>query len=181
MTTGTLFSATLSSNSDGWNGFTGVIRIQASAMSLPSGSIAKLRLRYKAGSSQGFTVTNTYMEHRAGSGDVYDFAATPTQILFAGSASKTVSAGSTEWSDWIDFAYNKTDDLLISFYAGGGTGSDMLSYALSVTGVNKYDKVANDAATVNKTGYGTTAGYCGLIDAIEYETDVAGGNFFPYF
>lgn len=51
---------------------------------------------------------------------------------------------------------------------------------LSVTGVDKYDKAANDAATVNKTGYGTTAGYCGLIDMIEYET-AGGGNFFPYF
>jgi len=179
--TGTLFSAALSSNSDGWNGFTGVIRIEASAMSLPSGSITKLRMRYKAGSSEGFTVTNTYMEHRASSGDVYDFATTPTQILFAGSASKTISAGTTEWSDWMDFAYNKIDDLLVSFYAGGGAGSDMLSYALSVTGVNKYDKVANDAATVNKTGYGTTAGYCGLINAIEYETSDGGAGFFPFF
>lgn len=164
---GTLFTVTLNSDSNGWNSFTGVIRVQASAMTLPSGGITQVRLKLRAGSSEGFTVTNMYIGHRAAAGDAYDFATTPVQVLFGGSASKVIAAGTTEWSDWASFAYNKTDDLLGAFYCAGGSSSDMLRYALSVTGAEKYDKVANDAATVNKTGYSNIAVYVGLIDTIE--------------
>lgn len=177
--TGTLFSQSLSIDSDGWNGLTVVMQIPASAMSLPSGSIARIRFRLQAGSTQGFTVTNMYTEHRAGSGDAYDFAATPVQVLFGGSGSKVIAAGAQEWSDWATLAYNKTDDLLAAFYCGGGTSSDMFIYATG-TGANRHTKAANDAATVNKTGYGTNSGNTSLINAIEYETE-DGGNFFPYF
>lgn len=163
---GTLFSQSLTLNSNGWTGYTGVIRIPASAMALPSGSITRIRFRLQAGSTEGFTVTNMYTEHRAGSGDPYDFATTPVQVLFAGSASKVIAAGTQEWSDWVTFAYDKTNDLLASFYCNGGSSSDMLSYATS-TGATKYEKIANDAATVNKTGYSTASGFTSLINAIE--------------
>lgn len=164
---GTLYSATLSSDSDGWDGFTGVERIQASAMTLPGGTITKIRVRCKASTAEAFTVTNMYVGHRASSGDPYDFSATPTQILFGGSASKVVAAGTTELSDWITFSYNKTNDLLISFYCAGGGSSDAPSYATGLTGTADYEKTANDAATVNKSGYSANSGDLVLIDKIE--------------
>lgn len=180
MATGTLFSVTLDSSGGGFNGVTSVDRIQASAMSLPSGTITKLRFRFQASAIEAYTITNAYFEHRAGSGDPYDFATTPTQILFGGSGSKVVAAGTEEWSDWITWTYNKTDDLLVSVYCGGGASSDAVKYKTSVAGTAEYEKAANDAATVNKTGY-TTNSYIILINTIEYEAADADGNFFPFF
>lgn len=180
MATGTLFSLSLPTSGGGFSGVTAVDSIQASAMTLPSGNIIKLRFRLEASASESFTVTNMYIEHRASSGDAYDFAATPTQVLFAGSSSKVIAAGTSEWSDWVNFSYNKIDDLLAAIYCGGGSSSDGVKYKTSVTGASEYEKTANDAATVNKTGY-TSNNYIILINNIEYETADAGGNFFPYF
>jgi len=182
MTTGTLFSATLGLNSNDWNGYTFVQSIPASAMTLPSGSIIKVRFRLQSSTTETRTVTNAYIEHRAGAGDVYDFNATPVQLLFAGSGSKVIASNSEEWTDWATFAYNKTDDLLFATYCGGGTSSDNLRYSNSVTGCAAYYKSGNDSSTVNKSGYTLQASnFLGLVNAIEYETSDGGGSFFPFF
>lgn len=181
MATGTLFSQSLSLDSDGWDGYTGVERISASAMSLPSGSIIKLRIKFQAASGEGFSITNAYIGHRAGSGDPYDFSATPVQLLFGGSANVDISASSEQWSDWASFSYNKTSNLLVSFYCGGGSSSDAPRYETGLTGISDYEKVANDAATVNKTGYSVNDGLLVMISAIEYETSEGGVGFLAYF
>jgi len=164
---GTLFSVALTLDSDGWSGYTGVERIAASAMTLPSGSITKVRFRLVAAASEGITIGNAYVGHRAGSGDEYDFSAAPVQVLFGGSAGVTISAGSTKTSDWATFSYNKTSDLLFAFYCSGSGSSDAPKYASGITDVADYEKIANDAATVNKTGYSTNTGYITLVDLVE--------------
>jgi len=108
-----------------------------------------------------------YIGHRAGSGDPYDFSTTPAQALFGGSASKVIAAGTTEWSDWVTFSYNKSDDFLASFYCNGGASSDAASYNSALTGASDYEKTANDAATVDKTGYSSNSDVLALIDTIE--------------
>jgi len=181
MTTGTLFSLTLNTDADEQIGQTHVERVAAAAMTLPSGVITQVRICFEAGSTEQFTITNAYVGHRAGVGDAYDFSTTPVQLLFSGSESVTISAGTTQWSDWVAFAYNKTSDMLIAFYFGGGTGADMVRY---VTGLganyDHFNKAANDAATVDKTGYGTSSGVF-TIKAVEYMTADGNTGFFPFF
>lgn len=181
MTTGTLFTISLGANGNGWNGFTGVERIPVSVMTPPASGIVKVRLRLQASTSESFTITNAYIGHRAASGDAYDFATTPVQLLFGGSGSKVIAANTEEWSDWANFAYNKTSDFLFSFYCAGGASSDALRRSTSATSMSDYEKIANDAATVNKSGYSTNDNIIHLVNTIEYDTADAGVNFFPFF
>lgn len=172
----TLYSNTLNTNNDSWNGYTIVVQLPASVLTLPSGAIARMRLRLEAGSSEACTFSKVYVGHRAGSGDAYDFAATPVQILFSGGASGVASAGSTITSDWAAFVYDKTSDLLIAMYLGGGASSDMTRYKPSVTNVHSYYYLADEAATVNKTtGYTDQAtNVLQAINLIEVDTESSG-------
>lgn len=173
----TIFSQALDSNSDGNNGYTQVQSFAVAGLTLPGGAIVRVRVTFEASSAEGFTITNAYIGHAAGAGDAYDFSATPVQLLFSGGASAVISAGATAVSDWATFAYNKTSALLIAFYAGGGAGSDAQRYKASVANTTNYYKVANDAATVDKTGYATSASLA-AINKIEVETS---GGFFAFF
>ena len=154
---GVNFNVSLPTSIGGNNGYTYVVKITAAGLTLPSGSISRMRFTFQGGTPEGYIVTNAYIGHRAGSGDAYDFATTPTQILFSGGASGNTGVNTTITSDWVNFAYDKTSDLVIAFYGGGGTGADTFKYGDSITGVQSYYKLANEAATVNKTGYTSAA------------------------
>lgn len=170
MTISTGFSVTLDTDGDGLNGFTIVVGFAVAAFTLPSGAITGTRVTFRAGNVQGLTITNAYIGHAAGSGDAYDFDTTPVQLLWSGSGTKAIAANSEEATDLSAFAYNKTSNLLVAYYMNGGTTVDNARYKLSVANVTDYNKVANDAATVNKTGYSATA-LCRAIKKIEFESD----------
>jgi len=176
----TLYSQALDTDFDVWNGYTIVMRWAASVLTLPTGTIARMRAYFEAGAAQALTVSKAYVEHKAGSGDVYDFATTPRQFLFSGSASKAITAGTTEVTDWLTFTYDKTTDLLIAFYAGGGVGSDMSRGKTGLSAnIIEYYFLADEAATVNKSaGYNVTASRLQAINKIEVET--ASGFFFLF-
>ena len=148
-----MFSVTLTLNSDGQNGITRVQRLTTAALTMPSFTIRNMRVTFQASAAEQRTITDAYIGHQAGAGDVYDFAATPVQLLFAGSTSKTIAASTSEVSDWASFNYDKTSTLLVAFYTGGGASADAPKYQTVVANANEYTKTANDAATVNKTGY----------------------------
>lgn len=175
MTISTAFSVTLDTDGDGLNGFTIVVGFAVAALTIPSGNISRVRFTLRAGNTQGLTITNAYVGHAAGAGDAYDFAATPVQLLWGGSGTKAIAANTEEVTDWATFAYNKTSALLVAYYLGGGTTVDMARYKNSVSNVTDYNKTANDAATVNKTGYASTA-LCRAINKIEF--DVEDNGFF---
>lgn len=166
-----LYSNTLTGDNDAWNGYTVVVRLPASVLTLPSFDIVRLRVRLEAGSTQACTFSKAYVGHRAGSGDAYDFSTTPVQLLFSGGASGVASAGSTVTSDWANFAYDKTSDLLFAFYLGGGTSSDMTRQKNPVTSVDSYYTNADEAATVNKSaGYTTQAtNFLHAVNLVEVE------------
>lgn len=173
MPVSTAFSVTLDTDGDGLNGFTIVVGFAVAALTLPAGNITRVRFTFRAGNAQALTVTNAYVGHAAGSGDAYDFSTTPVQILWGGSGTKAIAANTEEVSDWVTFAYNKTSALLVAYYLGGGTSVDMARYKNSVSNVTDYNKAANDAATVNKTGYTSTA-LCRAINKIEVDADDSG-------
>jgi len=174
-----IYTNTLTTDSDGNNGYTNVQRFEVAALTLPTGTITKLRFTVVAGAAQQLTITNMYVGHAAASGDAYDFSATPTQVTFSGSGSVTIPAGETVTSDWITFSYNKTSALLVAYYTAGGTGADTIRYKASVSNVNNYYKAAaNEAATVDKTGYTTQSGYLVAINQVESD---GGDSNFLYF
>lgn len=166
---GTLFSQTLNANNASLNGLTIVQRFEIAALTIPPRPVTMIRARWEAASiTEGLIVTNAYVEHAAGAGDNYDFKTTPSQFLFSGAANVSIGIGATAWSDWLTFSYDGITPLLIAWYVGGGTGQDS---AREITGIGsniiRYTKTANDAATVNKTGYATVSGALLGINAIE--------------
>ena len=167
-----LFSQALDADGDSQNGITHVVIFAVASLTIPVGGITQVRVTFEAGSTEACTITNAYIGHAAASGDVYDFLATPAQFLFGGATSKAVTAGTSFTSDFVNFKYNKTSALLISFYCGGGSSSDMIRRKGTVTNVTHYTKTANDAATVDKTGYTVSAVNLVGINKIEV---VAGG------
>lgn len=164
------FTQTLNLDAGANNGLTTVMRFETSVLTLPSGVISQMQFTFEAGAAEALTITNAYVGHQAGSGDLYDFAATPVQILFGGSGSVAISAGQTALGV-ATFAYNKTSNLLVAFYTGGGVSVDTFRYRTGLAGVDYYYKTANDAATVNKTGYSTVADLLAAINKIESDGD----------
>ena len=146
------FNATASGNA----GYTYVMRMLAAGLTLPPAAITRVRYTFKAGAGNSLKITNCYTGHQASSGDVFDFDTTPVQVTFDGgnTASSVMTSGGSTASDWITFAYNKTDALLCAFYMGT-SGQDAPGYVSSPgTNYGDYWKSGNDAATVNKSGYG---------------------------
>ena len=180
MAISTALSQTLNANANAWNGFTVVMQFPASVLTLPSSPITGVRVTFEAGTTEGLTVTNAYIGHRAGSGDAYDFSTTPVQLLWGGASSIAIGSGASSTSDMSNFQYDKTSDMLIAFYIGGGTTVDMMRERTGLSAsIVQYNKAANDAATVNKTGYGSNTGRILAINTIEVLTE--DGNFFIFF
>jgi hypothetical protein len=153
-----LYSVTLDSDDGGWNGYTIVMVFQPAALTLPGDSIIGVRVVFEAAAAENLTITNAYVGHGAAAGDVFDFAATPSQLLFATAGSKAIAAGQTATSDTLAFVYNKTSNFLISFYVGGGVTEDAVRKKTGLSNIDAYSKVANEAATVDKAGYGAAGG-----------------------
>jgi len=174
--TETLYSQTLNANNASLNGITFVQRFNVAALTLPSGTIATMTVRFEAASvTEGLIVTNAYIGHAAAAGDAYDFAATPVQLLFSGAANVSIGVGATATSDAAAFAYDKTNPLLIAWYVGGGTSQDSARERTGLgSDIIRYNKTANDAATVNKTGYSTVSGSLIAINLVQAE--LAGGD-----
>lgn len=166
----TLYSQALDVNNAGWNGYTTVMKYTTAAFTLPSYGISRMRVRFEAGTVEGYTITSAYVGHRAGSGDAYDFAATPVQLLFSGGASVAISSSSTSTSDWAEFAYDKTSDLLIACYINGGASVDTARAKTGLSNTILYYRVGDEAATVNKTtGYSISSGLGLSVNFIEVE------------
>lgn len=164
--TGTMFSTTPTVDGVNYYAYTHVIRFATAALTLPPGSISSIRITLRAHASIGMTIENSHVQHQAAAGDLYDFSTTPIQILWGGAATKLIAAGTEETSDWTTFAYNKTDPLLFSWHlANNGAGSAKENSAIS--NVNSYRKLADEPATVDKTGYTAEGGVCRAVVKIE--------------
>lgn len=163
---GTAFTATLDTDADGWDGYTLVTPIPFASLTVPNGLVTRLRVSIRAANAQAFGFDNCYIGHRAGAGDVYDFAATPTQVLFSGAGGATVTAGSTLVSDWVNFTWDRASGLTTAIHCNGGAGADNIRI-LSSGSISSYWKAAvSESATVDKTGY-TASAQIFLISKIE--------------
>lgn len=154
----------LSANSTGWGSYTIRQIIPASRLAA-SGS--KVKLTLTGASTISTVLTGVWIGEQAASGDAYDFAATPTPVLFSGAAGVTIAANATVTSDEVTFALDETKTYVVSFQltsteVRGTTGPSGTSY---------YKSGASDGATVNATGYTAYTVYLILSKIEAYGSD----------
>lgn len=139
----TSWSGLLNSISLGWNGYTLRQVIRAAALTNVAGD--RNRVTFQPASTDGFHIAAAYIGLGATTGSEYNFAATPTQLLFAGSAAVTTAAGINVTSDPVDFAIGASRNVVISLYFAGASGVER---ATGPTNVKSYYKAGNSAATL---------------------------------
>jgi hypothetical protein len=112
------------------------------------------------------TIAAAYAQLQAASGDVYDFASTPVQILFGGSPGGIISAGNTDIvTDPVALALDGTKAIVVSAFFAAGSAD--LARKASLTGWIGAFKSGNDASTVNASGYTGTVFPAQLINRIQ--------------
>lgn len=119
----TLFSQTLNVGSSGWTGYSIRSLINNSYLS-GSANQVRVTLRSDPASGEACTIDAAYIGHQAGAGDAYDFDGNQKQLLFSGSGSVTIATNSTVTSDWVDFTYDETKNIILSADFSTGTADD---------------------------------------------------------
>lgn len=139
----------LDTNDAGWNGYTLRQRIEAAQLSNLQGSGSRITFRSSV-SAGGMTIAKAYIGQAATTGDTYDFAATPIQLLFAGMANVTVAQNAEVQSDEAEFYPATGQPLLLSMYFNAASAT----YSKNTqTGWLSYYKAGDSAAAVNTSGY----------------------------
>ena len=145
--------------------FTFVQKYLTAGLSAGGGIVRVTLLGPAAGAST--VISAMYVGLSATSGGAWDFAASPTQITFAGLGSVTLVAGSVATSDDISFNISGANAISIAtnvtsgskYRFGVGFGTNFIAYATS--GVS-------EAATVDKgASYSATGGRINFISRIE--------------
>ncbi|RWD17023.1 MAG: hypothetical protein EOS75_03850 [Mesorhizobium sp.] len=133
----------------GWNGYT--LRQVINSAVMANTGLSKVRVSFNAASG-GMVIGNAYIGMAAGSGDAYDFAGTPSELLFSGGSGVTVPSNGTSVSDELTFTILPGGNLVISLQFTGGADTKRKD---PLTGWQSYYKSGADAATVNASGYTT--------------------------
>jgi hypothetical protein len=145
--------------STGWSGWTA--RQVVLASSLTDLTASQIRISFKAVSSGQLKIAKAYVGFKSGTNS---FTATPTQLLFSGSASVLISANTVQATDPVAFAYDGLSDLVVTTYHDATAG---YTAATTTARGTVYQKNSDDAATVSASGYstGTTNDIIWLIEA----------------
>lgn len=157
-------------NNVDWSGFT-IRQLIASAQISYTG-LTYVRVTFESSGAQALTIDKAYIGHAATSGDPYDFESTPTQLLFSTSAGFAINAGTQKVSDTLTFSVQASKNLIVAFHVSGDATHDDVRAKATQTGWTAYYKTSVDeAATVNVTGYSTSAKAALAIMRIEAGTD----------
>ncbi len=168
----TVFDQALTTNDDGWGGYT-VINPFLDSVNAPGG-IAQLlpatgqfiRLTLQFHNLGNGSTAKLYVG-QSGGGNIYSFTGNQVNVTFSGLDTITGDGSTTLYtSDWIQLGelFDNTVTYVIAFQLSG-SNCDLKTWSN-----NMYFKggVA-DAATTNKTGYGTQTG-SGPVTKIEIST-----------
>jgi hypothetical protein len=114
----------------------------------------QLRINLEASSTANLTIVGAYIGEKAASGDAYDIqTGTIKQITFnIGAASATIPTGTTLYSDWIPFNYDKSKNYIISI----GTTGGFRAWSQSGYGAYRKDNAQNNAGSENVKLYTTS-------------------------
>lgn len=146
----TTANLTTTGDEGGWNGYT--LRQIMPASAFAAGSRVRFRLHSSATGGSSCNIGAVYFGPQAASGDPYDFDTTPSQLLFSGVGNVALGTNQQIITDELVVPVSASVHVLaVYFNAAAG-----VRFAGSVSGWDYYYKLANDASTVNATGY--TAG-----------------------
>jgi hypothetical protein len=138
-----------------WSGTTATITfraiIGASALSANANAF-----RLKLGRVTGnYTIDKMFVGEAATGGNAWDFADTPTQVFFNGSASVTVTSDG-QLSDPVLLLIDSTKTLVISYYVSNDSGA----YMTPPSGCSRYQNLTGDfAEDIAPTGFTSSTYY----------------------
>ena len=139
-------------DSANWAGFT--LRQLIGSAQISNTGMTYCRVTFEASSAQAFTISKAYIREAADAGDAVDFAGTPVQLLFSGSAGFALAAGASVVPDTAVFSIPASKNLVISMYVSGDSSHDDVRRKTTITGWDTYyHSATDDAATVDVTGY----------------------------
>lgn len=163
--TGTVLTSVLDISFGNIGGGTIKAQIKATGLTVPPNICTKMRLTLQGHVDEPLAIGSLYIGPRAGT-DAWD-ASSLTQVKCSASTSFTVPQGGTLVTDWIPFAWDKTSDLIVSFYGNGDTAHDKLAARSDANGITHYKAGFDDSATANASGFSSFPNYLSLITKIE--------------
>jgi len=146
-------------------GKTARIEIKASALIVPPGAPSRIRVTLRATGDEPFSIGAAYVGHKAAYGKPWD-ATQVTQLLVGGQRGFTVPTGGAVTTDWLDFAWDKSSDLVVSLYCDGDAAEDKMP-AMSDTVHATHLKLGNEAGLADASGYYSYPGYLSAVSRIE--------------
>lgn len=123
---------------------------------MPGGTPTTIKVKIAAGPS-GFASDGFYVGHKATSGDIYDFAATPVQLSVSGNTTFSIAGNGEAWAIGT-FVYDKSSGLDFALQDQGTGGNDLKAKVAATAIYKGFYKAGKDASTVNKSGYSHLGG-----------------------
>jgi hypothetical protein len=151
---------TLGLNVPGWANYT--MRTALDRFLLPA-SASKFRARWATVSPNQLQITKAYIG--VGTGTVY--SATPTQIFFGGNPGVTITSSGVECDD-VDFAYDGTQNLILSYYCPTGASAQDTSYSNQLFGARRSFNLNDLTTQVGGTWSDTRDQTIGLVEMDSY-------------
>ena len=139
----------LNNTSNNWGNLTLRQAISISNL-IRGGSAVKIALRAASGST--VNVAKVYIGRAATDGSGLDFIGTPTQVLFGGSASVAIAAGTIVESDTVAYTIDATHDLIVAVYVSAGSTQN---FVLGNISGNRASYYSGDVAATVSVGSGT--------------------------
>ena len=126
-----------------------------------SSNQTKIQIKFRAGNVYPNHFVNTYVGHKASSGNAWDYESAPTRITWGGGNNQTnIGNGTTATSDVITFALDSSKDLILAIdFSSGGNQQGVNYKAVGSTGWTGYAKgnysgdSSNGAVATAPSGY----------------------------
>ena len=137
-----VYSRALTTTDTGWSGIS--IKQIIIAAGISAGGTS-LKLTVHGGLSTVYGYDNIFIGTKASSGNAWDTKGDQVEVLFAGSSGVDATAGGTSQSDAVDFTWDGTEDLIISYNGTTDTSKDDI-VSDTVAGYTVYQKSSSDEA-----------------------------------
>ena len=148
---------TLSADRNTWSGYT--IRQIISVSNIIKSGTGGIKVTLEAPAGAPLAVLAAYIGERSGA--TTSFVSTPVQLLWGGSGTPTITAGTSLASDTAAFNISGSSDLIIAVYANQASRREKTG---ATTGYASWYKAGNDASTVSTSGYTDFSGTAAVTD-----------------
>lgn len=135
----------------------------SSFSNLPTLDVTKFKLTLQSAVDEPITIGNAYLGISTSGCD----ASSLVPIKVGGASSFTLPINAQVETDWLDLAWNKTSNLILTVYCSGGSSSDRLVAYYNNPNAITYLKAGNDAGSLSPSGFIAYSGYLSLISKIE--------------